>query len=60
MIDELNGVRVFVSDVPVGDDREAVQLIAQAHYDHQAEWMAFTPEQLTRVFEDLVGQQQVL
>ena len=27
MIDELSGVRVFVSDVRVGDDRDTVQLI---------------------------------
>ena len=40
MIDELSGVRVFVSDVRVGDDRDAVQLIARAHYEHQAEWVA--------------------
>jgi hypothetical protein len=53
MVDELSGVRVFVSDVPVGDDREAVQLIAQAHYEHQAEWVAFTPEQLGDEFFEL-------
>ncbi len=53
MIDELSGVRVFVSDVRVGDDRDAVQLIARAHYEHQAEWVAFTPEQLGDEFFEL-------
>jgi len=53
MIDELSGVRVFVSDVRVGDDRDAVQQIARAHYEHQAEWIAFTPEQLGDEFFEL-------
>ena len=53
MIDELSGVRVFVSDVRVGDDRDAVQLIARAHYEHQAEWVAFTPVQLGDEFFEL-------
>ena len=50
---ELAGVRVWVSTVQVGTDRDAVQLIAQAHYDHHAEWVAFTPEQLGDEFFEL-------
>ncbi|HET6986550.1 MAG TPA: DUF4180 domain-containing protein [Kribbella sp.] len=53
MVDELSGIRVFMSDVRVGDDRDAVQLIAQAHYEHQAEWVLFTPEQLGADFFEL-------
>ena len=53
MVEELNGVRVFVSDVPVGDDREAVQLIAAAHYEHQAEWVALRAELLGDEFFEL-------
>jgi hypothetical protein len=46
MVEELGGVRVYVSDSRVGDDSEAVQLIAEAHYVHQAEWVAVTVEGL--------------
>ena len=50
---EIGGVRVYVSDTPVADDGDAVQLIAQAHYDHQAEWVALTVEQLGDEFFEL-------
>jgi hypothetical protein len=40
MIEELGGVRVYVSDARLGDEGDAVQLIATAHYEHQAEWVA--------------------
>jgi hypothetical protein len=53
MVSELSGVRLFVSDERVGDDREAVQLIAQAHYEHEATWVVFTPEQLGDEFFEL-------
>ena len=46
-------MRVFVSDVPVGDDREAVQLIAQAHYEHDATWVAIPTDQLGEEFFEL-------
>src|SRR5437899_7608969 len=47
------GVRVHVSETPLGDERDAVQLIVDAHYAHQAEWIAFTPEQLGDEFFEL-------
>ena len=53
MVEELGGVRVFVSDAGVSDDRDAVQLIAQAHYEHQAEWVALTAEGLGHEFFEL-------
>ena len=53
MVEELSGVRVFVSDAPVGDDRDAVQLIASAHYEHQAEWVALRAEHLGDEFFEL-------
>jgi len=53
MVKELGGVRVFVSDAKVADDRGAVQLIVDAHYGHQAEWVAVTPEQLGDEFFEL-------
>jgi hypothetical protein len=53
MVEELGGVRVFVSDGPVGDEGDAVQLIAQAHYEHQAEWVALTADGLGDEFFEL-------
>ncbi|TDD19579.1 DUF4180 domain-containing protein [Kribbella turkmenica] len=53
MITELGGVRVFVSDGPVDDDGDAVQLIAQAHYEHAAEWVALTTGALGDEFFEL-------
>jgi hypothetical protein len=53
MVEELSGVRVFVTDGAVGDDRDAVQLIADAHYGHQAEWIALPAEQLGDEFFEL-------
>ena len=52
-VEELGGVRVFVSDVGVGDDREAVQLIAQAHYEHEASWVAIATDHLGDEFFEL-------
>ncbi|TCC33388.1 DUF4180 domain-containing protein [Kribbella sindirgiensis] len=45
--------RVHISDTPLGDESDAVQLIVDAHYAHQAEWIAFTPEQLGDAFFEL-------
>jgi hypothetical protein len=53
MVEDLNGVRVFVSDAPVGDDRDAVQLIATAHYEHQATWVALDAGMLGEDFFEL-------
>jgi hypothetical protein len=53
MVEELSGVRVFVSEAPVGDDRDAVQLMATAHYEHQAEWVALRTEHLGDDFFEL-------
>jgi hypothetical protein len=53
VVEELGGVRVFASDDPVGDEGDAVQLIAQAHYDHQAEWVALTAQGLGDEFFEL-------
>jgi hypothetical protein len=53
MVQELSGVRVFVSDATVTDEGDAVQLIAEAHYDHQAEWVALTAEGLGDEFFEL-------
>jgi hypothetical protein len=53
MVEELGGVRVYVSDAGVEDDREAVQLIAEAHYEHQAGWVALGVEQLGDEFFEL-------
>ncbi|WP_433168114.1 DUF4180 domain-containing protein [Kribbella sp. CA-247076] len=53
IIEELGGVRVFVSDDRVNGDGDAVQLIAQAHYEHQAEWVALTADALGEEFFEL-------
>lgn len=45
--------QVYVSEVPLTDEAEAVQLIVDAYYAHQAEWIAFTPEQLGDEFFEL-------
>ncbi|MFI5692823.1 DUF4180 domain-containing protein [Kribbella sp. NPDC051586] len=50
---ELAGVKVFVSDTAVATDSDAVQLIVDAYYAHQASWIAFTPEQLGDEFFEL-------
>jgi hypothetical protein len=50
---ELAGARVFVSDTAVVNESDAVQLIVDAYYAHQAEWIAFTPEQLGDEFFEL-------
>jgi hypothetical protein len=47
------GVQVHVSDTPLSDEQDAVQLIVDAYYAHQAEWIAFTPEQLGEEFFEL-------
>jgi hypothetical protein len=52
VVEELGGVRVFVSDTSV-DDGDAVQLIATAHYEHQAEWVALMAEGLGDEFFEL-------
>jgi len=52
-VEEVGGVRVFVSPTQLTDDRDAVQLIAQAHYDHQAEWVALHAERLGDEFFEL-------
>ncbi|MGW6201136.1 DUF4180 domain-containing protein [Kribbella sp. NPDC055110] len=49
----LAGVQVHVSDTTLGDESDAVQLIVDAHYAHQAEWIAFSPEQLGDEFFEL-------
>src|SRR3954454_15809400 len=46
-------VQVYVSEVPLATESEAVQLIVDAYYAHQAEWIAFTPEQLGDEFFEL-------
>jgi hypothetical protein len=53
VVQELGGVRVFVSDVAVADDREAVQVIAQAHYEHDATWVAVEVGRLGDEFFEL-------
>ena len=50
---DLAGVKVFVSDTAVATESDAVQLIVDAYYAHQAEWIAFTPEQLGDEFFEL-------
>jgi hypothetical protein len=44
---------IWVSDVALADERDAVQLIVDAYYAHQASWIAFTPEQLGADFFEL-------
>ena len=53
MVEELNGVRVFVADTGVVDESDAVQLIATAHYEHQAEWVALPAAVLGDEFFEL-------
>jgi len=48
---ELDGV--FISTDSIGDDRDAVDLIAKAHYDHQAEWVLLRVDQLPAEFFQL-------
>jgi hypothetical protein len=50
---QLAGVQVHVSETPLGGESDAVQLIVDAYYGHQAEWIAFTPEQLGEEFFEL-------
>lgn len=50
---DLAGVKVFVSDTAVATESDAVQLIVDAYYAHQAEWIAFTPEQVGDDFFEL-------
>jgi len=49
----LAGVRVHVSETAVTNESDAVQLIVDAHYAHQVEWIAFAPEQLGDEFFEL-------
>ncbi|RZT26677.1 uncharacterized protein DUF4180 [Kribbella sp. VKM Ac-2569] len=49
----LAGVQVHVSDTALTDESDAVQLIVDAHYAHQAEWIAVAPEQLGDEFFEL-------
>ncbi|MEV0287610.1 DUF4180 domain-containing protein [Kribbella sp. NPDC050820] len=53
MVEELGGVRVFVADTGVADEGDAVQLIATAHYEHQAEWVALPAAELGDEFFEL-------
>ncbi|MFG1812821.1 DUF4180 domain-containing protein [Kribbella sp. NPDC049174] len=53
MVEELGGVRVFVSDTRVADDSDAVQLITQAHYEHDAAWVALAADSLGDEFFEL-------
>jgi len=53
MLRELGGVRVYVSDEPVEGAGDAVQLIADAHYGHQAEWVALGADRLGDDFFEL-------
>ncbi|MEU4197505.1 DUF4180 domain-containing protein [Kribbella sp. NPDC026611] len=46
-------MKVYVSDSPLTDEREVVQLIVDAYYGHAAEWIAFTPDQLGDEFFEL-------
>ncbi|HEY3559196.1 MAG TPA: DUF4180 domain-containing protein [Kribbella sp.] len=45
--------QVYFSEVPLTDESAAVQLVVDAYYGHQAEWIAFTPEQLGDEFFEL-------
>ena len=45
--------QVYLSEVPLTDEGAAVQLVVDAYYGHQAEWIAFTPEQLGDEFFEL-------
>ncbi|MBB5979060.1 DUF4180 domain-containing protein [Kribbella solani] len=49
----LAGLQVHVSESPLHDESEVVQAIVDAYYGHQAEWIAFTPEQLGDEFFEL-------
>ncbi|MEU8226530.1 DUF4180 domain-containing protein [Kribbella sp. NPDC048915] len=42
-----------MSETPLVDEAEVTQAIVDAYYGHQAEWIAFTPEQLGDDFFDL-------
>ena len=53
VVEELGGVRVFVADTGVVDEGDAVQLIATAHYEHQAEWVALPAAVLGDEFFEL-------
>jgi hypothetical protein len=53
MVEEWSGVRVFVSDGPVAGEGDAVQVIADAHYTHDAEWVALRAEGLGDEFFEL-------
>jgi hypothetical protein len=45
---ELTGVHVCAQDIR--NDRDAVDLIAQAHYEHHAEWVVLPVEHLSPEF----------
>jgi hypothetical protein len=48
---ELEGV--FVSTDAISNDRDAVDLIAKAHYDHEAQWVVLGVDQLPADFFQL-------
>jgi hypothetical protein len=49
----LAGIQVHVSELPYVEERDVTQLIVDAHYGEQTEWVALTPEQLGDEFFDL-------
>jgi uncharacterized protein DUF4180 len=53
VVEEVGGVRVFVTDTAVVDERGAVDLISQAVYDHRASWVALEADLLGDEFFDL-------
>ncbi|TCC66080.1 DUF4180 domain-containing protein [Kribbella pittospori] len=53
VVEEVGGVRVYVSDSAVVDERGAVDLISQAVYDHDATWVALEADLLGDEFFDL-------
>ncbi|MEV0801161.1 DUF4180 domain-containing protein [Kribbella sp. NPDC050281] len=53
MVEEVGGVRVYVTEIEVVDERGAVDLISQAVYDHDATWVALEADLLGDEFFDL-------
>lgn len=52
-VEQIHGVNVFIATTTVADDRDAVDLIAQAHYDHQATWVVLPVDLLPDQFFQL-------
>jgi hypothetical protein len=50
MLEHLHGTTVYIADREVATDRDAVDVIAAAHYDHGADFLVLPVDQLPADF----------